>query len=150
MAINIPIVSQYNPKGVNDASKSLGGFDKTVKTLGKSIAGVFAAQKVVSFFASSVKGAIEDQKAQIQLEKSIRNTTNATSQQINGLRDFISTTQFSTGVLDDQLRPALNRLVLSTGDVEKSQKLLTLALDVSAGTGKDLESVTTALSKAAA
>jgi len=149
VAINIPIVSQYNPKGVNDASKSLGGFDKTVKTLGKSIAGVFAAQKVVSFFASSVKGAIEDQKAQIQLEKSIRNTTNATSQQINGLRDFISTTQFSTGVLDDQLRPALNRLVLSTGDVEQSQKLLTLALDVSAGTGKDLESVTTALAKAA-
>lgn len=149
MAINIPIVSQYNPKGVNDASKSLGGFDKTVKTLGKSIAGVFAAQKVVSFFASSVKGAMEDQKAQIQLEKSIRNTTNATIAQINGLRSFIQQTQFSTGVLDDQLRPALNRLVLSTGDVEKSQKLLTLALDVSAGTGKDLESVTTALSKAA-
>jgi hypothetical protein len=149
VAINIPIVSQYNAKGVNDANKSLGGFDKSVKNLGKTLAGVFAAQKVAAFFVSSVKGAMEDQKAQVQLEKSIRNTTNATSQQINGLRNFISTTQFSTGVLDDQLRPALNRLVLSTGDVEKSQKLLTLALDISAGTGKDLESVTTALSKAA-
>ena len=149
MAINIPIVSQYNAKGVNDATKSLGGFDKSVKALGKSLAGVFAAKQVVSFFASTVKGAMEDQKAQVQLEKSIRNTTNATSQQINGLRSFITQTQFSTGVLDDQLRPALNRLVLSTGDVEKSQKLLTLALDISAGTGKDLESVTTALSKAA-
>ena len=149
MPINIPIVTQYNEKGVRDASKSLGGFDKTVKTLGKSIAGVFAAQKVAAFFVSSVKGAMEDQKAQVQLEKSIRNTTNATSAQVNGLRSFISQTQFSTGVLDDQLRPALNRLVLSTGDVEKSQKLLTLALDVSAGTGKDLESVTVALSKAA-
>lgn len=149
MAINIPIVSQYNPKGVNDANKSLGGFDKSVKALGKSLAGVFAAKQVISFFASTVKGAMEDQKAQVQLEKSIRNTTNATSQQINGLRSFITQTQFSTGVLDDQLRPALNRLVLSTGDVEKSQKLLTLALDISAGTGKDLESVTTALSKAA-
>ena len=149
MAINIPIVSQYNPKGVNDANRSLGGFDKSVKALGKSLAGVFAAKQVISFFASTVKGAMEDQKAQVQLEKSIRNTTNATSQQINGLRSFITQTQFSTGVLDDQLRPALNRLVLSTGDVEKSQKLLTLALDISAGTGKDLESVTTALSKAA-
>lgn len=149
MAINVPIVSQYNDKGVKDANKSLGGFDKSIKNLGKSIAGVFAAQKVVSFFASSVRGAMEDQKAQIQLEKSIRNTTTATSAQINGLRSFIQTTQFSTGVLDDQLRPALNRLVLATGDVEQSQKLLTLALDVSAGTGKDLESVTTALSKAA-
>jgi hypothetical protein len=149
VAINVPIVSQYNDKGVKDANKSLGGFDKSIKNLGKSIAGVFAAQKVVSFFASSVRGAMEDQKAQIQLEKSIRNTTTATSAQINGLRSFIQTTQFSTGVLDDQLRPALNRLVLATGDVEQSQKLLTLALDVSAGTGKDLESVTTALSKAA-
>jgi hypothetical protein len=149
VAINVPIVSQYNDKGVKDANKSLGGFDKSIKNLGKSIAGVFAAQKMVSFFASSVRGAMEDQKAQIQLEKSIRNTTTATSAQINGLRSFIQTTQFSTGVLDDQLRPALNRLVLATGDVEQSQKLLTLALDVSAGTGKDLESVTTALSKAA-
>jgi hypothetical protein len=149
VAINVPIVSQYNDKGVKDANKSLGGFDKSIKNIGKSIAGVFAAQKIVSFFASSVRGAMEDQKAQIQLEKSIRNTTTATSAQINGLRSFIQTTQFSTGVLDDQLRPALNRLVLATGDVEKSQKLLSLALDVSAGTGKDLESVTTALSKAA-
>jgi uncharacterized coiled-coil protein SlyX len=149
VAINIPIVSQYNAKGVNDANKSLGGFDKTVKNLGKSIAGVFAAQKVISFFASSVKGALDDQRAQVQLEKSIRNTTNATSAQIAGLNQFIQKTQFSTGVLDDQLRPALNRLVLATGDVEKSQKLVGLALDISAGTGKDLESVTTALSKAA-
>lgn len=149
MAINVPIVSQWNPKGVNSANKSLTGFDKTVKTLGKSIAGVFAAQKIVSFFASSVKGAMEDQKAQVQLAKSIRNTTNATSQQIAGLESFISQTQFATGVLDAQLRPALNRLVLATGDVEKSQKLLGLALDVSAGTGRDLESVTAALSKAA-
>jgi hypothetical protein len=149
VAINIPIVSQYNDKGVKDANKSLGGFDKTVRALGKSLVGVFAAKQAATFFASSIKGAMDDQRAQVQLEKSIRNTTNATSQQINGLRSFIQTTQFSTGVLDDQLRPALNRLVLSTGDVEKSQKLLTLALDISAGTGKDLESVTTALSKAA-
>jgi len=149
VAINIPIVSQYNAKGVNDAKKSLSGFDNTVKALGKSLVSVFAAKQLVSFFASSIKGAADDAKAQVQLEKSIRNTSNATSQQINGLRSFIQTTQFSTGVLDDQLRPALNRLVLSTGDVEKSQKLLTLALDVSAGTGKDLESVTTALAKAA-
>ena len=149
MAINVPIVSQWNPKGVNSANKSLSGFDKTVKTLGKSVAGVFAAQKIVSFFTASIKGAMEDQKAQIQLAKSIRNTTNATSQQIAGLESFVSRTQFATGVLDDQLRPSLNRLVLATGDVEQSQKLLTLALDISAGTGKDLESVTTALSKAA-
>lgn len=149
MAIIVPIVSQFNPKGINQASKGITSLDGITKKLGGTLASVFAAKQVVSFFAASVRGAMEDQKAQIQLERSIRNTTNATSAQISGLSSFIRETQFSTGVLDDQLRPALNRLVLSTGDVEKSQKLLGLALDISAGTGRDLESVTTALSKAA-
>jgi LysM repeat protein len=149
MAIIVPIVSQWNPKGVNAANKSISSLDGITKKLGGTLASVFAAKQVVSFFAASVRGAMDDQKAQIQLERSIRNTTNATSAQIAGLSSFIRETQFSTGVLDDQLRPALNRLVLATGDVEKSQKLLSLALDISAGTGKDLESVTAALSKAA-
>lgn len=149
MAIVVPIVSTFNDKGIQSANKQLGGFDKTVKNLAKSFAGIFAAQKVAAFFTASVKGAMADNKAQIQLAKSIRNTTNATSFQIAGVEDFIRTTQFSTGILDDNLRPALNRLVLATGDVTKSQDLLNLALDISAGTGRDLESVTTALSKAA-
>jgi len=149
MAIIVPIVSQWNPKGVNAANKSISSLDGITKKLGGTLATVFAAKQVVSFFAASVRGAMEDQKAQVQLERSIRNTTNATSAQISGLSNFIRETQFSTGVLDDQLRPALNRLVLATGDVEKSQKLLSLALDISAGTGRDLESVTSALSKAA-
>lgn len=149
MAIIVPIVSQWNPKGVNQATKGITSLDGITKKLGGTLASVFAAKQVVSFFAASVRGAMQDQKAQIQLERSIRNTTNATSAQISGLSSFIRETQFSTGVLDDQLRPALNRLVLATGDVEKSQKLLSLALDISAGTGRDLESVTLALSKAA-
>ena len=126
MAIIVPIVSQWNPKGVNAATKSITSFDGITKKLGGTLAPVFAAKQVVSFFAASVRGAREDQKAQVQLERSIRNTTNATSAQIAGLSSFIRETQFSTGVLDDQLRPALNRLVLATGDVEKSQKLLSL------------------------
>jgi LysM repeat protein len=149
MAIVVPIVSTFNDKGIKNANKQIGGFDKTVKTLGKSVAGVFAVQKIASFFTASVKGAMADNKAQIQLAKSIRNTTNATSFQIAGVEDFIRATQFSTGILDDNLRPALNSLVLATSDVTKSQELLNLALDISAGTGRDLESVTTALAKAA-
>jgi LysM repeat protein len=149
MAIIVPITSQWNPKGVNQATKSITSLDGITKKLGGTLATVFAAKQVVSFFAASVRAAMEDQKAQVQLERSIRNTTNATSAQIAGLSSFIRETQFSTGVLDDQLRPALNRLVLATGDVEKSQKLLSLALDISAGTGKDLETVTQSLSKAA-
>jgi hypothetical protein len=149
VAINVPIVSQWNPKGVNSATKSLGGLEGVAKKLGTTFAGVFATQKLASFFASSVKGALDDQRAQVQLANSIRNTTFATNLQIRELEQFILKTQFATGVTDEQLRPALNRLVLVTGDTTKSQKLLSLAMDVSAGTGKDLESVTAALAKAA-
>jgi LysM repeat protein len=149
MAIVVPIVSTFNDKGIKNANKQIGGFDKTVKTLGKSFAGVFAAQKIVTFFASSVKGALADQKAQVQLANSIRNTTNATNQQIRELENYIQATSFATGVSDEQLRPAINRLVLATGDLSEAQKLSSLAMDISAGTGRDLESVTTALAKAA-
>jgi hypothetical protein len=149
MAIVVPIVSTFNDKGIKNANKQIGGFDKTVKTLGKSFAGVFAAQKIVTFFASSVKGALADQKAQVQLANSIRNTTNATNQQIKELENYIKATSFATGVSDEQLRPAINRLVLATGDLSQAQKLSSLAMDISAGTGRDLESVTTALAKAA-
>ena len=149
MAIVVPIVSTFNDKGIKNANRQIGGFDKTVKTLGKSFAGVFAAQKIVTFFASSVKGALADQKAQVQLANSIRNTTNATNQQIRELENYIQATSFATGVSDEQLRPAINRLVLATGDLSEAQKLSSLAMDISSGTGRDLESVTTALAKAA-
>ncbi len=62
---------------------------------------------------------------------------------------FITNLQNTTGVLDDQLRPAFTSLVNATLDAKKAQTLLSVALDTSAGTGKDLASVTAALSKAA-
>ncbi len=69
--------------------------------------------------------------------------------QTDAVANFVDDLQFSTGVADDQLRPAFQRLLLATRDVTQSQELLGIALDVSAGTGRDLESVTMALSKAA-
>ena len=52
------------------------------------------------------------------------------------------------GVTDDELRPSLERLARATGDVEKAQKLQTLAIDIAAGSGKSLETVSNALAKA--
>jgi hypothetical protein len=52
------------------------------------------------------------------------------------------------GVTDDDLRPSLDRLTRATGDVTRAQQLQSIALNISAGTGKSLEAVTEALSKA--
>jgi hypothetical protein len=74
--------------------------------------------------------------------------TGATNTQIRATEDYITKTSLAFGVTDDELRPSLERLARATGDVTKAQKLQSLALDVAAGTGKSLESVTNALAKA--
>lgn len=94
------------------------------------------------------QSAIEDQKAQQLLAQQLRVTTKATQQQIAAVEEYVDQTARAVGVADDELRPAFQTLVRATGDVTKSQELLNLALDISAGTGKDLSAVTLALSKA--
>ena len=91
---------------------------------------------------------MEDDKAAQLLATSLRNTTGATDSQIASVEKFITKTSIAAAVSDDELRPALDKLVRGTGDVTKAQDLLNLALDISAGTGKDLGAVSDALSKA--
>ena len=110
--------------------------------------GAAAATMAIKIGVDAVKAAIEDQKAQVSLAQTLRNTTKATDQQVAAVEDYIDKTSRATGVTDDQLRPSLDRLVRSTQDVTKAQKLQQLALDISAGTGKDLATITEGLGKA--
>lgn len=112
---------------------------------GLAIAGATAA---VAIGIDAVKAAIDDEKASSKLAQTLRNVTKATDAQIKSTEDYIDKTQRATGVADDQLRPSLDRLLRSTQDVTKAQKLQQLALDIAAGTGKDLATVTEALGKA--
>jgi hypothetical protein len=95
-----------------------------------------------------VKAAIADEKAQTQLALALENATGATKGAIAATEQFILQTSLATGVADDELRPALQRLALSTGDVKKAQDLLKIAMDVSTATGKPLEAVANSLGKA--
>jgi len=94
------------------------------------------------------KGAAEDEAASASLAKTLKNVTLGTEDQIAAVEDYISSITKATGVMDDDLRPAFDVLARGTGSIEKSQELMAIAMDVSAGTGKDLTSVTEALSKA--
>lgn len=120
------------------------------KNAAKSIQMITAAAgaAAIALGVDAVKSAIEDEKAAATLAKTLQQTTGATAKQTAAVEDYISKTQISTGVLDDELRPSLARLVRSTGDVTKAQKLQQLALDISAASGKDLNTVTMALAKA--
>lgn len=97
---------------------------------------------------SFAKAAADDQRAQALLATQLQNTTGATRAQVAATEDFISKLSIAKGVADDELRPALAQLVRATGNVSSAQSLLRTALDVSAGSGKDLGSVVMALSRA--
>jgi len=140
--IEIPIVSTYKDKGAKAASKSLNTLTKSAKALGLAF-GVF---QTINCSKKAVRAFADDERAAGALSKTLQNL--GQSYAVLQTAGFIQNLQNTTGVLDDQLRPAFTQLVNSTLDAKEAQKLLSVALDVSAGTGKDLQSVTVALSKA--
>ena len=153
MAINLPIISEWNPAGIDkaiaDFKKLEGKGEKAAFAIKKAAvpAGLaLAAIGAVAFDA--VKAFAEDDAAAQKLATTLTNVTGATDSQVKSVEDFISKTSVAAAVADDELRPALDSLVRGTGDITKAQELMGLALDVSAGTGKDLGSVSDALSKA--
>lgn len=146
---------------VDNLKKQLGQGEKEVQSFGSKVAD-FGKKAALAFAAAAaaagayaiklgvegVKAAIEDEKAQESLRRTLQNVTNATDAQVKATEDYISTTAVAVGIADDQLRPSLDRLVRATGDLTKAQQLQSIALDISAGTGKSLQAVTEALSKA--
>lgn len=146
-------VNQFG-RGLKQAEADTTLFGSTVSKISKRAQLAFAAMAASAGYAAirigkeAVEAALEDEKSQVTLAKALQNTTKATDAQIAATEDYISKTQLAFGVSDTKLRPALANLTRATGDLEKSQKLTNLALDISAATGKDLESVTLALGKA--
>ena len=137
-------------KKLQEGSKDVDSIGEKAAEFGKKAAAAFAVAgaAIGAFAVSAVKAAAEDEAAQLKLAETIRSTTKATDDQIAGVERYITKTSIAAGITDDQLRPAFSRLVRSTNDVEDAQKLLNLALDLSAATGKPLESVTNALGRA--
>lgn len=135
--------------GLNSADRSLSGFgNKLNNMIGPALIGATAAAGAfaVALAVDGVQAAIQEEAELAKLSKTLDNLGfGAQTEEVNG---FIDELQYSAGVADSELRPAFSRLLTSTNDVTQSQKLLQLALDVSAGTGKSLEAVTNALGKA--
>jgi hypothetical protein len=146
---------------VDDLKKKLGEADKAVEgnaskisEFGKKAAAAFAvaAAAAVAYGTKlaidGVKAAIEDEQAQLRLAAALKTATGATEGQIQATEDYILKTSLATGVSDEQLRPAMQRLAVSTKDVDEAQRLLNLSLDIAKGRGLDLETVANALGRA--
>jgi len=141
-------------KSLKTASGDVDSFGDKIGKAGKVIGAAFVAAAAaagayaIKIGIEGVKAAVEDEKAQTQLALALENATGATNAQIAATEQSILKMSLATGVADDELRPALGRLVRSTGDITKAQDLLTTALDIATATGKPLETVSNALGKA--
>jgi hypothetical protein len=141
-------------KSLKTASGDVDSFGDKIGKAGVAIGKAFAAAAAAAGAAAiaigieGVKAAIADEKAQTQLALALENATGATQAQIKATEDSILQMSLATGVADDELRPALGRLVRSTGDITKAQDLLSTALDISAATGKPVEAIANSLAKA--
>ena len=134
-------------KAVEDNSSKLQAFSKKA-ALAFAAAGAAAVAYGTKLAVDGVKAAIADEQAQLKLANALKAATGATDAQIKATESMILKTSLATGVADDELRPALQRLAVSTKDTVEAQKLLSLALDISKGSGKSLEEVANALGKA--
>jgi hypothetical protein len=153
MAIYLPIVTQFNPKGLKAAEKGFrdleGAQAKAKYALGK--ANKYAAVALgglVAGLGDAVKGAMEDEQAQAMLARQLQKTTAATDAQIKGVESYITQQGKLKGVTDDELRPALAGLVRATMDIDEAQKAANLSMDIAAAKGVSLETVTKAMEKA--
>lgn len=132
---------------VDDSSSKMGDFAKKAG-LAFAAAGAAAGAYAIKIGIDGVKAAIEDEAAQVKLANALKSATGATQAQIAATEDQILKMSLATGVSDSKLRPALQRIALSTNDLSKAQDLLSVALDVSTATGKPLEAVANAIGKA--
>lgn len=137
-------------KGIKGSQAEVETFADKVGEFGKKAAIAFglAGAAIGAFAIASIKAAAEDETAQTKLQETIRNSTNATAEQIAGIDKYVTAQSIATATTDDVIRPALSRLILATGDVTKAQELLSLAQEISLAKNKPLEAVTNALGKA--
>jgi len=153
MAISLPIVTEFDGKGISKAVQEF----KQLETAGEKAQ--FAIKKAAIPAAAALGGlavagykaaqaAMEDEKSAAELARQLKVSTQATNKQVNAVEDMITSMTLATGIADTDLRNAMATLARGMGSTELASKNLQLAMDISAATGKDLTSVSEALSKA--
>lgn len=157
LVLGVELIGEFKKlaDAVKGGTKSLGSLDDNAKKISKGIntalgaIGVgFSLAAITNQFKESTKAAIEDAKSKALLTQALKTNLRATDAQINSVEKYIGKLQITTSITDDQLRPAFQKLALSTGDTSKAMDLLAVATDVAAGTGKSLDTVAQAMAKA--
>jgi hypothetical protein len=157
LVLNVEILGEFKKltAATQGANKQLTGLQTATSKISSGIGKAFASIGVGLSFAfitrelkDAAKAAVDDAKSQGLLATALKNTTGANNDQISSVEKAISKMSSQAAIADDELRPSFANLARATGDVEKSTKLMNIALDISAGTGKSVDTVVKALSRA--
>jgi hypothetical protein len=159
LVLNVEILGEFKKltEATKGSQKSLGNLEDSAKKISSGInktlglIGIgFSLNFLVDQFKESTKAAIEDQKSKVLLTKALEENLDVSKAQVDQVEQYITKTQLATSITDDQLRPAFAKLAIGTKDTSEAMKLLTVATDVAAGTGKSLDTVVMAMSKSLA
>lgn len=159
LVLKVDILGEYKnltaaTKGAQTQLSSLNKRTAAIsKTMNKAFAAIgigFSLRIITQELEEASKAAIEDQKSMNLLALAMENTAGATKAQIAQAEKAIGKMQLQSAVADDQLRPAFQKLFIATKDVTESNRLLQIALDASAATGKGLDAVSQAMAKSLA
>jgi len=153
MSIVLNIVSDFDTRGIKKAEKAFSEIQNAGSKVGASLKKAFLPAAVALgglavAGANFAMAAADDQQSAALLARQLKTTTKATDAQVKATEDFILQMSLANGVADDELRPSLAKLTRGTKDIAKAQKLLTLSMDISKGSGKSLAQVTDSISKA--
>jgi hypothetical protein len=142
----VSALATWNGKALAKGKKEISQFDAATQKLGKTFAKVFGSIAVAAFAKSAVNAFIESEKAAAKLRTTVKNLGLEFEQP--GIEDYLKKLSLQFGIVDENLIPGFQRLLISTKNVAEAQSLFATALDVSAGTGKDLTTVSNTLAKA--
>jgi hypothetical protein len=135
----IRIAAILDNKGFKQADKSVKGLQSSVKKLAGAAGIGLSTAAVINFGKNAVKAFAENEKSAKRLAGVVKNMGMAfQNPAIEGSLDRISA---KFGYQGEVLREAYQKLLTATGSVTKSNDLLALSLDVSAGSGEDLLTV---------
>jgi hypothetical protein len=159
LALNVEILGEFKKltAATKGAEGNLAGLNKTASSISKGMISAlgaigvgFSLGFIKNEFEQAAKAAVEDVKSQQLLAIAMENTGKATASTVKEAEESIKKMQLQSSVADDLLRPAFQKLFIATGNVTDSNRYLQIALDTSAATGKDLDSVTQAMAKSLA
>jgi hypothetical protein len=144
MSVIVKLLSKFDDSGIRKAKSSFGGLGKTLGAIGVGI----GIKQITDGLLDAAKAASADAKSTQLLNTQLVKNAGATKSALTQNDKFIEALSLETGIMDDDLRPAMGKLARATGDVDKAQELLALSLDAATVAGKPVDTVAQAMSRA--